>query len=238
MALYRNSNDEKVQLGAVFLFENCIFYNTGVSVRKCECVKKLGKMEKKNIINLFDATYFLINIFKNYKTKYACPVVKIQKMMLILHAHFYLNDDDYIFDKLDQVKATDCAFKIPFIAEFLGAAELDTNDVECTDEIIELTSQEIQELLELKVRDHIFNSDNVKSDLRKILINLFRYFGAYKSNTIGNMLEKIKPEDYQQNKNGEMLSIKQFNEWTSAADEKKKIDEYLKQYFESDIIGE
>ena len=134
-------------------------------------------MEELNV-NLKTATDYLISLFEATDQKYSCSRVKLGKLLAIV-AFKYAQNDKLIFNEA-VYKYKDC-----------GAIMYGMNAITDMSPYIRVEYFDNKQHIDLEFNDKVLSQIELPDDVKSVIEDVFRRFGAYPAKDLGCMINPI-----------------------------------------------
>lgn len=152
--------------------------------KPCACSNRSVMNELRT--DLKELTFFFIQLFYKTERKYSCTQTKLGKLLSILAFKYAINGEK-LFDEQIYRYSPRCGTQIK--ALIFVPKDVYVRGIDQVDPDKSITIEEIHE--DADIPSQYLESSSLAPKIREEAKNVFLNFGAYRANTLGNLLNPI-----------------------------------------------
>lgn len=171
--------------------EVSFIYNDFIVVKIVKCKYNSVYLERQigSMITMYDAGNYFIHLYDKIGGKYGCSQIKLEKMLILAQADYYLQKKTDLIDDIDIVFAENCGFSLDTSNTYFRTP-ITISSYFVDEPLSEDDSKKTEPFIQSKI--FRFDEKTLNPDTAMFLRGIFCKYASYNPRTLGKILDKIK----------------------------------------------
>lgn len=152
-----------------------------------------------NQISIYTLANYIIGLYDSLNEKFVSSQIKIAKLLVISEIYSQYKYEKGLLPESTEYLFSQCGIKIPALEAPIGGIRIYISSGIEINEKPKFTDEEIEKIehpeFQFFTAENIKSIQNINSETKYILKDVFKNFASYDAGRIGQLLNELKPEE-------------------------------------------